>query len=212
MARSSSSSCSCPASTFQGVEGKMFSPMVITLMLALAAAFMLSLTFVPAMVALLVRGQGRGDARSPSFAPPNALYAPMLRQALAHPCSVHRRRRCDFWRRAHRLLALSAACSCRRWMRSMSICRRCAFRRSRSSSRRTSTSGSNARSLTLPEVNLVFSKAGTANLVFDAMPSNASDNYVMLKPKDQWPPEVRTKEDVLKRIRGGHGADRRKFL
>src|SRR5262249_5861405 len=35
----------------------------------------------------------------------------------------------------------------------------------------------------------------------DAMPSNASDNYVMLKPKNQWPPEVRTKEDVQKRIR-----------
>jgi cobalt-zinc-cadmium resistance protein CzcA len=46
----------------------------------------------------------------------------------------------------------------------------------------------------------VFSKAGTANLVFDAMPSNASDNYVMLKPKDQWPPAVRTKDDVQKRI------------
>src|SRR5260370_36699082 len=57
--------------------------------------------------------------------------------------------------------------------------------------------------LTLPEVSLVFSKAGTANLVFDAMPSNNSDNYVMLKPKDQWPPEVRTKDDVQKRIEEG---------
>src|SRR5260370_7346574 len=54
--------------------------------------------------------------------------------------------------------------------------------------------------LTVRGVNLVFSKAGTANLVFDAMPSNNSDNYVMLKPKDQWPPGVRTKEDVQKRI------------
>jgi cobalt-zinc-cadmium resistance protein CzcA len=54
--------------------------------------------------------------------------------------------------------------------------------------------------LALPEVSLVFSKAGTANLVFDAMPSNASDNYVMLKPKDQWPPAVRTKDDVQRRI------------
>jgi len=54
--------------------------------------------------------------------------------------------------------------------------------------------------LTLPEVNLAFSKASTANLVFDAMPSNNSDNYVMLKPKDQWPPGVRTKDDVEKRI------------
>jgi heavy metal efflux system protein len=41
----------------------------------------------------------------------------------------------------------------------------------------------------------------TANLIFDAMGSNESDNYAMLKSKDQWPPEVHTKEDVEKRIR-----------
>jgi heavy metal efflux system protein len=46
-----------PLLTFTGVEGKMFSPMVITVMLALAGAFILSLTFVPAMVALLIRGE-----------------------------------------------------------------------------------------------------------------------------------------------------------
>jgi cobalt-zinc-cadmium resistance protein CzcA len=45
-----------PCLTFQGVEGKMFSPMVITLMLALASAFVLSLTFVPAMVAVMLKG------------------------------------------------------------------------------------------------------------------------------------------------------------
>src|SRR3546814_6719502 len=43
-----------PLLTFQGVEGKTFAPMAITLMLALASAFILSITFVPAMVALLV--------------------------------------------------------------------------------------------------------------------------------------------------------------
>ena len=42
-----------PCLSFQGVEGKMFSPMVITLMLALGAAFVLSLTFVPAVAAIL---------------------------------------------------------------------------------------------------------------------------------------------------------------
>jgi len=40
---------------FTGVEGKTFSPMAITIMLALVAAFILALTFVPAMVALLIR-------------------------------------------------------------------------------------------------------------------------------------------------------------
>jgi cobalt-zinc-cadmium resistance protein CzcA len=36
--------------------------------------------------------------------------------------------------------------------------------------------------------------------VFDAMPPNASDNYIMLKPKNEWPAGVRTKEDVQRRI------------
>src|SRR5262249_61692595 len=46
-----------PCLSFQGVEGKMFSPMVITMMLALGSAFFASLTFVPAMAAILVRGE-----------------------------------------------------------------------------------------------------------------------------------------------------------
>ncbi len=46
-----------PLLTFQGVEGKTFAPMAITLMVALACAFVLSLTFVPAMIALLVKGK-----------------------------------------------------------------------------------------------------------------------------------------------------------
>ena len=43
-----------PLLTFTGVEGKTFSPMAITVMLALASAFVLSLTFVPAMIAVLL--------------------------------------------------------------------------------------------------------------------------------------------------------------
>ncbi|MBX4373000.1 efflux RND transporter permease subunit, partial [Mycobacterium tuberculosis] len=46
-----------PLLTFTGVEGKTFSPMAITVMLALGGAFIASLTFVPAMVALLIRGE-----------------------------------------------------------------------------------------------------------------------------------------------------------
>jgi cobalt-zinc-cadmium resistance protein CzcA len=54
--------------------------------------------------------------------------------------------------------------------------------------------------MTLPEVALAYSKAGTASLAADPMPPNASDNYVILKPKSEWPEGVRTKDDVLERI------------
>src|SRR3546814_18184184 len=52
-----------PLLTFTGVDGKPFSPMAITVMLALAGAFIASLTFVPAMVACLIRGAVSSEAR-----------------------------------------------------------------------------------------------------------------------------------------------------
>src|SRR3977135_3720412 len=76
-----------PCLAFQGVEGKMFSPMVITLMLALGAAFVASLTFVPAAAAILVRGKV-AEREVPVVRAAKRLYAPMLRKALAHPASV----------------------------------------------------------------------------------------------------------------------------
>jgi cobalt-zinc-cadmium resistance protein CzcA len=53
---------------------------------------------------------------------------------------------------------------------------------------------------TLPEVALVFSKNGNADLGTDPMPPNASDTYVILKPESEWPANVKSKDDVLKRI------------
>ena len=46
-----------PILALTGVEGKMFQPMALTVVFALVAASILSLTFVPAMVALWIRGQ-----------------------------------------------------------------------------------------------------------------------------------------------------------
>ena len=45
-----------PIFTLTGIEGKMFQPMALTVVIALTAALVLSLTFVPAAVALFVRG------------------------------------------------------------------------------------------------------------------------------------------------------------
>ena len=46
-----------PLLTFTGVEGKMFEPMALTVIFALVAAFVLSLTFVPALIAIVVTGR-----------------------------------------------------------------------------------------------------------------------------------------------------------
>src|ERR1700680_4461850 len=70
-----------PCLSFRGVEGKMFSPMVITLMLALASAFLLSLTFVPAMAAILIRGKVR-KAKFPRFVRPSIFMPPPCERPL----------------------------------------------------------------------------------------------------------------------------------
>ena len=50
-----------PLLALTGVEGKMFRPMALTVILALLAALVLSLTFVPAAVALAAERQNRGE-------------------------------------------------------------------------------------------------------------------------------------------------------
>src|SRR6266852_6036772 len=187
-----------PCLSFQGVEGKMFSPMVITLMLALASAFLLSVTFVPAMAAILFRGNVAESEVSTSRAAKH-LYAPALRMALAHPLSVV----------AAAIVTFGAAVIVFGSLGRVFIPTLDEINVDLASVRIPSIAMSESKKmdflleralLTLPEVGIAFSKAGTANLVFDAMPPNASDNYVILKPKDQWSAGVRTKDDVIERI------------
>jgi heavy metal efflux system protein len=188
-----------PCLSFQGVEGKMFSPMVITLMLALGWAFVLSLTFVPAMAVILIRGKV-GEREVFVVRAAKHLYAPMLRKALTHPFSVVFGGIVTFG--AALIVFFSLGRVFMPMLDEINIDLAAVRIPSISMEQSKNLDFSVERALLeLPEVSVVFSKAGTANLVFDAMPSNASDNYVVLKPKDRWPPGVITKEDVQKRIR-----------
>lgn len=187
-----------PCLTFQGVEGKMFSPMVITLMLALASAFVLSLTFVPAMAALLIRGHV-AESEVAIIVRAKRLYEPRLKRVIAAPSGA-----------IVSALAIFAAAAVtfsfvgQEFMPTLDE-----QNFNLSSVRIPSTSIEQSvkmdlplerRILELPEVKLVFSKTGTANLAADPMPPNASDNYVMLKPKSDWPVDVRSKDRVIERI------------
>ena len=188
-----------PCLTFQGVEGKMFSPMVITLMLALASAFVLSLTFVPAMIAVLMTGRV-SEKEVRIVAASKTRYEPWLRRAVARPL--------PFVGAGLGVLVLAAIAFSfvgREFMPTLDE-----QNLNLSSVRIPSTSIEQSAELdlpierailSLPEVKTVYSKAGTASLAADPMPPNASDNYVILKPKDQWPAGVTTKEQVIERIR-----------
>jgi cobalt-zinc-cadmium resistance protein CzcA len=188
-----------PCLTFQGVEGKMFSPMVLTLLLALASAFLLSLTFVPAMVALLLTGHVN-EKEVKFVRTVKEWYEPWLHRAIARPWPFIGAALGVFV-----LAALAFFTVGREFMPTLDE-----QNLNLSSVRIPSTSIDQSlaldlplerRLLSLPEVRMVYSKAGTASLAADPMPPNASDNYIILKPKDEWPTGVATKEQAIERIR-----------
>jgi len=188
-----------PCLTFEGVEGKMFAPMVITLMLALAAAFLMSLTFVPAMVALLLSGSVREEEVA-LIRKAKALYEPWLHRAIARPR--------PFLAAAFGVFAASVLVFLMIGQEFMPKLDEQNLNLSSVRIPSTSVDQSLAMDLaleraieTLPEVKTVYSKGGTASLAADPMPPNASDDYVILKPKDEWPDGITTKDQVIERIR-----------
>ena len=188
-----------PCLSFQGVEGKMFSPMVITLMLALGSAFVLSLTFVPALIAVMMNGKV-AEHEVKAIVMTKNRYEPLLRRAVARPL--------PFIGAGVAVLILAGVAFSfvgREFMPTLDE-----HNLNLSSVRIPSTPIEASAALdlpierailSLPEVKTVYSKAGTASLAADPMPPNASDNYVILKPKEEWPAGITTKEQVIERIR-----------
>ena len=193
-----------PLLTFTGVEGKTFSPMAITLMLALAAAFVLSLTFVPAMVALLIRGKV-DEKEVWAIAKIKHRYEPLLLRAVAKPW--------PFIGAAVGVFLLSGVVFT--FLGQEFIPQLDEKNLALASSRVPSTSleqslrmqrSVEAAVKTLPEVDFMFSKTGTAEVATDPMPPNISDGFVILKPQKEWPEGVKTKDDVIARIEAKTGA------
>jgi heavy metal efflux system protein len=188
-----------PCLTFQGVEGKMFSPMVITLMLALASAFVLSLTFVPALIAVLLKGDLQ-EREVKVIQVAKKHYAPILKWTIRNPLIIM------LGVLVILLVAVFAFRSAgREFMPTLDE-----QNLNLSSVRIPSTSIDRSLALdlqiervvkALPEVEMVYSKAGTASLAADPMPPNASDNYIILKSKADWPAGITTKQQVIDRIR-----------
>ncbi|MHA0337294.1 efflux RND transporter permease subunit [Sphingomonas aquatilis] len=187
-----------PLLTFQGVEGKTFAPMATTLMLALASAFVLSLTFVPAMIAIVIKGRVSETEVKPIrwF---KERYAPILAKAIHRPLPF--------------ILGgtgvFAAAVFCFGFLgeefmpqldeKDITVTN---FRVPSASIDQSTQMQMRIEDAlkTLPEVALVFSKNGNADLGTDPMPPNASDTYVIPKPESEWPTDVHSKEDIIRRI------------
>ena len=187
-----------PILSLTGVEGKMFHPMAATVIFALIAAFILSLTFVPAMVALCVTGKvTEKDNFLVRYA--KKAYAPVLTFSLANRTAVAGV--------AVAVFGLSLVLLSRLGQEFIPTLdeKNIAFHSMRIPS--TSLNQSTQMQLQVekrvsafPEVQTVFAKTGTAEMASDPMPPNVSDTFVMLKPKEQWPNPDESKQDFIKRL------------
>ncbi len=184
-----------PIFALAGVEGKMFHPMAFTVVIALLGAMVLSVTFVPAAVALFI-GRHVAEKENRMMAWLRARYETLLERALGA-----------------RLVVLTAA------MAAIVLCGLMATRLGTEFAPNlsegdlaiqairipgTSLSESVAMQQRIeiavkakfPEVRRVFARTGTAEIASDPMPPNISDGYIMLNPVSEWPEPRKTPAEL----------------
>ncbi|MCW8444486.1 CusA/CzcA family heavy metal efflux RND transporter [Fluoribacter gormanii] len=187
-----------PILTLTGVEGKMFLPMAETVIIALMASMLFALTFVPAAVAIFLRGRIQ-EKENWLVERISSVYARVLRYCF--------HARYGLISAAVILVVISLLIAFRLGgefipsldegdiaMHAMRI---------------PGTSLTQAiamqdlveqRIKQFPEVQIVFSKLGTAEVATDPMPPNVADTFIMLKPRKEWPDPKKTKQDLVQEI------------
>lgn len=187
-----------PVFALTGIEGKMFHPMAFTVVLALTAAMLLSLTFVPAAVAAFLGGRVQEkENRLLQWA--RRAYEPALNWAL--------RLRWAVLAGAAVLVVLSGMLASR--MGSEFIPSLDEGDIALHALRIPGTSLSQAvemqslleeRIKQFPEVERVFGKLGTAEVATDPMPPSVADTFLMMKPREQWPDPRKPKAQLVAEI------------
>jgi cobalt-zinc-cadmium resistance protein CzcA len=175
-----------PILTLQGVEGKMFRPMALTVVFALAGSMVLSLTVMPALASLLLpRRMEEEDPWVVRLA--RWLYAPLLRLALRH-CAL--------------VLAVTAALVLGGVMLVRGLGREFVPRLSEGAfvilvtrlpgtsleeSMRYNTRMEQMLLAEFPdEIEYIWSRCGTAEVATDPMGPEETDMFITLKPRAQW--------------------------
>ncbi|GGB43539.1 cation transporter [Sphingomonas metalli] len=192
-----------PLLTFTGVEGKTFSPMAITIMLALVAAFLLAITLVPALVAILIRGKV-AEKDVWLIRKSKDRYLPLLDKAIARPWPFILGGLAFFLAAVPAFGLLGSEFIPQLDEKNLALASTrvpsVSLEQSLAMQRRVEAAVKR-----LPEVETMFSKTGTAEVATDPMPQNMSDGFVILKPQDQWPAGVETKAEVIARIKKASG-------
>ena len=188
-----------PILTLTGIEGKMFRPMAVTVVLALAGATVLSMTFIPALVAILLKGKV-SEKENWLMRRAHVLYERVLRWNLAHRLAV-----------VVSGLALVVGCL----LLGLALGSEFAPKLGEGAlaiqpARIPSISLSKSVEMQMQleqvlkrrfpdEVSDIFARTGTAEVATDPMGPNVSDTYVMLKPRDGWT-RASTQEELAERM------------
>ena len=184
-----------PVFALTGVEGKMFHPMAATVVMALLAAMVLSLTIVPAAIAVFMSGKIK-EQESRVIVAAKSVYRPILHAVLKFRLLV-----------LGLASALVVACI---WLAttlgSEFIPQLDEGDIALHAMRVTGTSLEQSvqmqqvleqRIRQFPEVDKVFAKIGTPEVATDPMPPNVADNFVILKPRSEWPNPAKTKTELV---------------
>lgn len=188
-----------PIFALAGVEAKMFHPMAMTVVLALLGAIILSVTFVPAAVALFVTGEVK-EKESRWMMSLKKGYADLLDKAYAFRYVVVTA--------AISILILTSAIATRvgsefapqlsegdfalQLMRAPST--------GIEESLKIQENVEKQLLKAFPEIKAIFARTGTAEVATDVMPPNISDGIVLLKPHDQWPNPKETIDELRTRM------------
>jgi cobalt-zinc-cadmium resistance protein CzcA len=184
-----------PLLTLVGVEGKMFRPMAVTVMMALGAALLLSVTVVPASVALFV-GRRVAETENLMMRCAQRLYGPALGFAIRNR-----------WLTLTAAVAIVALAGVRAQHLGTEFTPSLdegdiALHALRIPGTGLEQAVRMQNSLEaaldgLPEVERVFSKIGTGEVANDPMPPSVADTFVMLKPRSAWPDPAKPRSVLI---------------
>ena len=188
-----------PIFALTGVEGKMFHPMAFTVVMALLGAMILSVTFVPAAIAMFITGKVK-EEEGVVMRTARQRYEPILQWVLGH--------RNIAFSAAVALVVLSGILASRMGSEFIPSLSEGDFAMQAMRVPGTSLTQSvemqqrleKAVIAQVPEVERMFARSGTAEIASDPMPPNASDAYIMLKPQDQWPNPNKPRDELIAEV------------
>lgn len=188
-----------PIFALTGVEGKMFHPMAFTVVIALVGAMILSVTFIPAAVALFI-GDKVAEKENVVMLSAKRIYAPVLDSVMNNKPVI--------LTLAVVAVILSGLLATRMGSEFVPSLNEGDFAIQAMRIPGTSLSQSVAMQQQIeqalkqqfPEIERIFARTGTAEIASDPMPPNISDGYIMLKPREQWPEPDKSRDDLLAAI------------